>query len=216
MTMPSRSEKPGRDPAMPHDTRDAMGTSGNVFESLPARKGQSSPRFENSRNLALYPCELEQESRMRREAQSSTIPNPSQERVQEPLYHTGGTYSRNGVMDYPRYSILEMHLGKFSGSMEFQSWKVNFKTGVCANSQFLHVTMHWIKEVEIAISMDDLMTSRWITGRTEFPDYDMLDAKIASALKKLITKMHFRRRVCIEGLRAQKYDLRAFSCNQSL
>ena len=34
----------------------------------------------------------------------------------------------------------------------------------------------------------------------------MLDAKIAFALKKLITNVHFRRRVSTEELRAQKYD----------
>ena len=138
-------------------------------------------------------CEMEQDSRMRRDAQSSTSPNPSQERVQGPLFHTGGTSSHNGVMDYPRYSILKMHLGQFSDSMEFQSWKVNFKTEVCATSQFPHITMHWITEVHMAKSTHDLVTSRSITGRTDFADYDLLDAKIVSALKKLITNMHFRR-----------------------
>ena len=132
---------------------------------------------------------MEQDSRMRRDTQSFTI--------------TGGTSSQNGVMAYPRYSILEMHLGKFPDSMEFQSRKANFKTEVCASSQFPHITMHWIREVEMAKSMDDLMTSRSITGRTDFTDYDLLDAKIASALKKLITNMHFRRRVCTEEPPAQ-------------
>ena len=42
-----------------------------------------------------------------------------------------------GVMDYPRIPITEMHLGKFPDSMEFQSPNP-------------HITMHWIKEVEIA------------------------------------------------------------------
>ena len=37
---------------------------------------------------------------------------------------TGGIYSHNGVMDYPRYPISEMHLGKFPDSLEFQSWRV--------------------------------------------------------------------------------------------
>ena len=109
-------------------------------------------------------------------------------------------------MDYPRYQILEMHLGKFPDSVEFQSCKVNFKTEVCANSQFLHKTMFWIKEVEVAQSIDDLTTSRSMTGRTDFSDYDMRDAKIASSLKKLITNVHFRRRVSTEELRAPKYD----------
>ena len=90
-------------------------------------------------------------------------------------------------MDYPRYSILEMHLGKFPDSMEFLSWKVNFKTEVCSKTADPYLTMQWIKEVETAKSIGELMTSRSIVGRKDFPDYDMLDAMIASALKKLIT-----------------------------
>ena len=203
LAVPSRSEKPSREPAMPNDTRNAMCNSGNVFESLHAREGQSLPRFENSRNLALSLSEMKQDSRMRRDARSSTIPNQSQEGVQGPLFRTGGTYSHNVVMDYPRYSILEMHLGKFPDFMEFQSWKVNFKTAVCASSQFPNKTTHWITEVEMAKSIDDLMTTRSITRRTDFPDYDLLDAKIAFVLNKLITNMHFRRRVCSEELLAQ-------------
>ena len=63
--------------------------------------------------------------------------------------------------------------------------------------------MKWITEVEMAKSIDDLMTSRSIIGRTDFADYDLLDAEIASVLKKFITNMHFRRRVCTEELRSQ-------------
>ena len=87
-----------------------------------------------------------------------------------------------------------MHLGKFPDSLEFQSWKVNFKTEVCAKSAFLHITIQWIKEVEIAKPIDDLMTSQSITGRTDFPDDDMLDVKIVSAVKKIISSVHFRKR----------------------
>ena len=63
-----------------------------------------------------------------------------------------------------RFPISEMHPGTFQNSMEFQSWKVNFETEVCANTVFPRVTMHWIKEVEIAKSIDDLTTPRSITG----------------------------------------------------
>ena len=92
----------------------------------------------------------------------------------------------------------------------------------------LQVTMQWVKEVEIAKSIVELMTSRSITGRTDFPDYDLLDAMIVSALKKLLdTHVYFRKRVRVEEQRAQKYerflmreancihDLRAFSSHQS-
>ena len=65
-----------------------------------------------------------------------------------------------------------MHLGKFPGSLEFQSWKVNFKTEVCSKFAVLHLTMQWIEEVEVAKSIDDFLTSRSIMERTDFPDYD--------------------------------------------
>ena len=77
-----------------------------------------------------------------------------------------------------------MHLGTFPDSMEFQSWKVNFETEVCSKSADLHLTMHWVKEVQTAKSINELVTSRSIMERTDFPDYDMLDAMIASGLKK--------------------------------
>ena len=67
--------------------------------------------------------------------------------------------------------------------------------------------MQWIKEVESAKSIDELMTSRSIVERTDSPDNDMLDAMVASALKKLLDRhVHFRRRVSVEEQRAQKYD----------
>ena len=145
---------------------------------------------------------------VRRVPQSSSIPTPRFNQgvaTLKPIEnHAGGTCSHNGMMDYPRFQISEMHLGKFRDSLEFQSWKVNFKTEVCAKSAFPHNTMHVIKEVETAKSRDDLMTSRSITGRTDFPDYDMLDAMIAFALKKLLTHVHFRKRVSVEEQRAQK------------
>ena len=56
--------------------------------------------------------------------------------------------------------------------------------------------MHWIKEVETATSIDELVTSRSILGRTDFTDYDTLDATTASALLK----------ESVEEQRAPKYD----------
>ena len=64
--------------------------------------------------------------------------------------------------------------------MEFQSWKVNFRTEVCLRTADPQMTMLWITEVEIAKSIDKL-TSRSTTGPLNFPDFDMLDAMIAKA-----------------------------------
>ena len=91
--------------------------------------------------------------------------------------------------------------------MEFQSWKVNFRTEVCLRTADPQITMLWIKEVEIAKSIDELVTSRSITGQHNFPDFDMLDAVIASALKKLLnTQANFWKRVSVEEQRAQNSD----------
>ena len=91
--------------------------------------------------------------------------------------------------------------------MDFQSWKVNFRTEVCSKSADPHLTMYWIKEVEIAKSIGDLMISQSITRRRDSPDNDTLDAMIASAWRKLLDKhVCFQRRVSVEEQRAQKYD----------
>ena len=57
------------------------------------------------------------------------------------------------------------------------------------------------------MSIDERLTSQSIPGRRDFPDYEMLDAMMASALKKLLNShVHFRKRVSVEEQRAQKYD----------
>ena len=102
-------------------------------------------------------------------------------------------------MDYTRFPISEIAFRKFF----LTSWKVNFKTEVRSKSADSHLSMHWNKAVEIAKSIDELMTSRSIVGRNDFPDNDMLDAMIASALKRLLDKhIRFRKRVSVEEQRA--------------
>ena len=153
LNIPSPRGMPCRDSGLPRDTRNIMGTSGNVFESLPAREGPFLALFENSRNEVPSSCGLgpgnngnimEHGRGLKRVPQSSSIPTPRFNQgigTLNPLYHTGGTCSQNGVMDYPRYQISELHLGKFPDSFKFQSWKVNFKTEVCANSVFCEKNM---------------------------------------------------------------------------
>ena len=73
------------------------------------------------------------------------------------------------MIDYTRFPISELHLGEFPDSVEFQSWEVNVKTEVCSKSADPHLTTHWIKEVAMAKSIDELTTSRSIVGRNDFP-----------------------------------------------
>ena len=123
------------------------------------------------------------------------------------LNHTGGTCSHSGMMSYPKFPISELHLGIFLDSLELHRWTVNFKNEVCTRTANPQITIHRIKEVEITKPIDELMTSRSIVGRTDFPDCEMLDAMIASALKKILnTHVRFRKKVSVEERRVQNSD----------
>ena len=65
--------------------------------------------------------------------------------------------------------------------------------------------MLWIKEVEMVESVDDLKSSRSIRG-THGPDFEVLDAKIASALNRIIQNTRFKKKVSLEEMKAHKED----------
>ena len=75
----------------------------------------------------------------------------------------------------------------------------------CTRSQFPTEAMLWIKEVEMVESVDDLKSSRSIRG-THGPNFELLDARIASALNRIIHNSHLKRRVSLEEQNAQKQD----------
>ena len=62
---------------------------------------------------------------------------------------------------------------------------MRFKTQVTTWSDFQSDAMLWFKEVEMVDSLDELKSSRSVYGK-DFPNFEMLDAKIASALNKVI------------------------------
>ena len=65
--------------------------------------------------------------------------------------------------------------------------------------------MQWIKEVELVDSVDDLKSSSSVRG-IRMPDFEVLDARIASALNKIIHNSHFKRRISLEEQEAPKQD----------
>ena len=60
--------------------------------------------------------------------------------------------------------------------------------------------MHWIKEVEMVDSVDDLMSSSSTKG-IQMPDFEVLDARIASALNRIIHNSHFKKKVRLEEMK---------------
>ena len=65
--------------------------------------------------------------------------------------------------------------------------------------------MLWIKEVEMVESVDDLKSSFSIWG-TQGPDSEVLEAKIASALNRIIHSTRFKKKISLGEMKAHKED----------
>ena len=118
---------------------------------------------------------------------------------------SGGDSSKNYGADQQRLQISDLHFDKFPSPATFACWKIRFKTKVCTCSQFPTEAMQWIKEVELVDSVDELRSSSSTRG-ISMPNFEVLDARIASALNKIIHNSHFKRRVSLEEQKAQKQD----------
>ena len=111
---------------------------------------------------------------------------------------SGGDSSKNYGADQQRLRISDLHFDKFSTPATFVCWKIRFKTEVCTCSQFPTEAMLWIKEVELVDSVDDLKSSCSVKG-IHMPNFEVLEAKIASALNRIIHNSPFKRRVGQSG-----------------
>ena len=90
---------------------------------------------------------------------------------------------QNSMAVLQRPQISELHFDKFHTLLTFSCWKTRFKNHVSSCSDFPSEAMLWIEEVEMVDSVDELKTSRSL-GKN-FPNFELLDAKIAPALNKI-------------------------------
>ena len=104
-----------------------------------------------------------------------------------------GDSSKNCGADQQRLQISDLHFDEFPAPATFACWKIRFKIEVCTCSQFTTEAMQWIKEVEMADSVDDLKSSSSVRG-IQMPEIEVLDARIASALNRIIHKSHFQKK----------------------
>ena len=104
-----------------------------------------------------------------------------------------------------RQQISELQLEKFPNPQSFSVWKIRFKNQVTTCSDFPSDAMLWIKEVDKVDSIEELKSSRSVCGK-DFPNFEMLDAKIVSALNKIIQNSQFKKKVGLEEQKAQKED----------
>ena len=116
-----------------------------------------------------------------------------------------GRFSKNYGANQQRLQISDLHFDKFPNPATVACWKMRFKTEVCTCSQFPTEAVHWIKEVEMVDSVDDLKSSSSTSG-ISMPNFEELDARIASALNKIIHNSQFKRRISLEEQKAHKED----------
>ena len=100
--------------------------------------------------------------------------------ARNPVVPSEGRFSKNHGADQQRLQISNLHFDKFHTPATFACWKIRYKTEVCICSQLPTEAMLWIKEVELVESEDDLKSSCSVRG-IRMPDFEVLDAKIASA-----------------------------------
>ena len=80
----------------------------------------------------------------------------------------------------------------------------DFRTEVCSKAKNPTRALQWIKEIEAAKSLDDLISTKSISGK-DFPDYEELDLMMASALQRCHDKQtRFRKKISVEEQWAQK------------
>ena len=204
--MPSRSiGMPSRKDGPP-SIWDTHGISGNVFANPVASSSATFPqelshgvreeqnRFthQQRRRMRIKTPVQDQRCQSGQSPRSSVIPGE-------------GESLKNYGADQQRLQISDLHCDKFPTPATFACWKIRFKTEVCICSQFPTEAMHWIKEVEMVDTVDDLKSSSSTRG-ISMPNFEVLDARIASALHGIIHNSHSKRRISLEEHKAQKQD----------
>ena len=143
--------------------------------------------------------------RSERQEQNQDLRCQSGPSAKDSVIFSGGDSSKNYGADQQRLQISDLHFDKFPTAATFACWKIRFKTEVCTCSQFPTEAMQWIKEVELVDSVDELKSSSSIRG-ISMPNFEVLDARIASALNKIIHNSQFKWRISLEEQKAQKQD----------
>ena len=184
---------PRRKKKGPPSIWDTHGISGNVFGNPHASSSAPYPQELNSLwkktiEEPLHMSTAEKSDRPERNQDQRCQSGPS---AKDSVIFSGGDYSKNYGADQQRLQISDLHFDKFPTPATFACWKIRFKTEVCTCSQFPTEAMQWIKEVELVDSVDELRSSLSIRG-ISMPNFEVLDARIASALNKIIHSSQFK------------------------
>ena len=183
----------------PPNIRDTSGISGNVFAHPKTSSSAPYPQELNStwRKTIEEPIHMSTAEKIGRPERDLDLRCQSGPSAKDSVIFSGGDSSKNYGADQQRLQISDLHFDKFPTPATFACWKIRFKTEICTCSQFPTEAMQWIKEVELVDSVDDLRSSSSTRG-ISMPNFEVLDARIASALNKIIHNSHFKRKISLE------------------
>ena len=185
--MPSRRDGP-------RSIWDTHGFSGNDFANPQSSSSAPYPQELNPWGTTIEePLHMSTAEKSERPEQNRDLRSQSGPSAKDSVIFSGGDSSKNYGADQQRLQILDLNFDKFHTPATFACWKIRFKTEVCTCSQFTTEAMQWIKEVEMVDSVDDLKSSSSIRS-ISLSNFEVLDARIASALNKIIRDSHFKRR----------------------
>ena len=172
--------------------------SGNVFANPHASSSAPYPQELNPWGTTieepLHTSTVEKSERPEQNPDQRCQSGPS---ARNSVIPSEGDFSKNYGADQQPLQISDLHFDKFPTPATFACWKIRFKTEVCTCSQFPTEAMQWINEVEMVDSVDDLKSSSSVRG-IQMPNFEVLDATIASALNKIIHNSNFKRRISLE------------------
>ena len=112
---------------------------------------------------------------------------------------------QNYLVGQQRQQISELQFDKFLNPQSFLVWNIRFLTQVTSCSDFPSDAVLWIKEVEMVDSLDEFKSSRSVAGK-KFPNFEMMDAKVKSAVNENIQNHHFKKKVSLEEQEVPKED----------
>ena len=204
-----------RDQSLRPDTRNLSGTHGNFFGNPRAGIDSSQTPYQGfftleSKCYRWEPCAREYmetccESWRTIQRHNSIAEFARRPSTMNSFFSSEGP--QNSMADRQRLQISERHFKNFPTSSTLSCWKTRFKTQISACSGFPSEAMLRMKEVEMVHSVDrfEIIGARFRVILTSLISR-CLDARIASALNKIIQRSHFKKKVSLEEQKAQKED----------
>ena len=214
MMIPSSRAFLSRDERLPHDTWNTSGPQENVFANQFSTVDSSRNHYQRSHHsmtpgdTGSVPVHIETITVVARDEDLNwgTIAMPNfagRPSSISSLFPLG--IPQNSMVAQQRQQISELHLDIFPAAQSFFCWKDTFTNQVTTCSDFPSEAMLWIKEEEMVDSLEELKTSRSSAGKN-FQNFEMLDARIASALTKITQNSLFKKKVSLEEQKAQKEE----------